>query len=101
MNTHDALTGTRCEQPLSDAEVTDLVDQLDNSVLSRRQAQVLVLDHGRQMTTAEIAAELGVSEGRVHNLRRELQQKLDDVDAVLAAVADLRETVRPDPNPVE
>jgi len=99
MNTHQTLTGTRCEHPLSEDDVAELVDRLDNSVLSRRQAEVLVLDHGRQMGTAEIADELGVSEGRVHNLRRELRQKLDDVDAVLAAVADLRDNVRPEATP--
>lgn len=107
-NIIQTLIDTRVEHPIKDVEgwverLTALGDELehtrdvDPSLLTENEAEVLVRYYGTHQTRQEVADAMELSPNRIDRLRHAAEEDLLAAEATLAVISDLRAQVQPDP----
>jgi len=107
-NIIQTLIDTRVEHPIEDVEewverLTTLGDELehtrdvDPSLLTENEAEVLVRYYGTHQTRQEVATAMDLSPNRIDRLRHAAEEDLLAAEATLAVISDLRGQVQPDP----
>lgn len=107
-NIVQTLIDTRVEHPISDDEVfywanrlTTLGDELEHtrdvspSLLTEREAEVIVRYYATDQGRQEIAGTMGLSPNRIDRLRHAAEEDLIAAEATLRIVGDLRDAIRP------
>lgn len=89
------LIDTRTEHPLDDDFGKWVARAQSETVFTRRQAEFFVYHFGTDLSQADIADAMGISEPRATALKHEIYDVLADVERTLALVYDLRDEVRP------
>ena len=105
------LQNTRAEHPIDGDDVEEWVDRLtslasdlegirdgsDPTLLTEKEAEVVVRWYGMNQGGDENADGVGVSNKRVYHLRYAAEDDLLAADATLSIIHDLREDIRPTP----
>ena len=108
-NIIQTLIDTRIENPIKDVErwverLTALGEKLehtrdvDPSLLTKNEAEVIVRYYGTHQTRQEVANTMDLSPNRIDRLRHAAEEDLLAAEATLGILNDLRQQVQPDPH---
>lgn len=107
-NVVQTLISTRVEHPIEHIEawverLTTLAEELEHtrnvepSLLTDTEAEVIVRYYGTHQTRQEVADVMGLSPNRIDRLRHAAEEDLLAAEATLAVISDLRKQGQPDP----